>query len=115
MTVFISPKPLNISVKRIIATTVEEFSIETKETFKEKEEENEGFDVIKAIQSAVHLVELKASYEKIDSFTKIFEGILDQCSIDRIKDVLKDKVADDVHFKHFPHSLIFTKSRSHYS
>ena len=99
MTVFISPKPLNISVERIIATTVEEFSMETKpkEASKKKEEENEGFDVIEAIRSAVHLVELKTSYETINLFTKIFEGILDQSSIDEIRDVFKDKIADDVH------------------
>lgn len=118
MEVFISTKPLNISVKRIIAATVEEFSKETnaKENTKGREEENEGFNVIEAIQSAVQLVELRDLFDRINLFTKSFGGILDQGSIDGIREILTEKVIDDVYPNYFPAFIhTFIKHHLHHS
>ena len=100
MNVFISSKPLNISTKRIIATTIEEFSDRPNNNGAHKgdEESRERFNVIDAINSAVRLVELKEAFEKIDLFATSFKGILNQDSINGIRDILEDRVTDDVRY-----------------
>ena len=114
MNVFISTKPLNISTKRIIATTIEEFSdrLNNNGAHKGDEESRERFNVIDAINSAVRLVELKEAFEKIDLFATSFKGILNQDSINGIRDILAGKVIDNVHIsfthKNISRAFVFT-------
>lgn len=95
MNAFISKKPLNISVERIVAKTVNEYSGD-QQNEGDINEKIEGFDVTKAIQSAVHLVELKDLFDEIKVFMGSFEGIIDRGSVDAIRAILMEKVTDDV-------------------
>ena len=106
MNVFISAKPLNISTKRIIATTIEEFSDRPNDngTHKKDEESRERFNATEAINSAVRLVELKEAFEKINLFAASFKETLNQDSINGIRGILADRVTDDVHYIISPQS-----------